>query len=669
MFANRQSDNGENSRSWSIDRTGFYCLVDVVLLFLAFAGVSIWDHGQIPGIATQCKLGAVFGLVWIINTVLTRKCSRIFEIAIREVVSRLVWSALILGLAVSILLVLLQLSGLPRMHIFGTVALYLFLELAIYTIWLIRFKRFGLIRQKKDTEQPSGSVLILPLAILDFLLLIGAFLSINYVKRGTLHLTPDYWFLLQLMIGVWVVTFWLTRKFSKQVLSNYLSALEVCFKSAFLMAGFLAALIFGLDLLFYSRLQIFGTLMLMLCLEPVLFGLYFAYRITGTGKQDVVTAAEIRAMTAQENYQLPGNCPGQGITLEKPVRSSLQAGLELIQPWLFDFIDQHLDLKRVYKNRSLIVSTDDYLSLQPLAGEHGLSFLLNLHRSNDQRFLNRYFLEVHRLMKKGGYFVGKVQTYRNVRGRFKRRYSKNLSLVLSLLHFFLHRVLPKLPGTKQVYFALTKGRNRTISKAEVLGRLSFCGFEIMASEDFDDYLYFIARKTKTPSEVCDPTYGPLVTLHRTGAKGRPILVYKFRTMHPYSEFLQDYIYARNNLSPGGKIADDFRVTEWGWVMRKLWLDELPMLFNWLRGDLQLIGVRPLSRHFFSLYPSRLQELRLESKPGLLPPFYADLPETLEDICSSEERYLKDFFRAPLRTQVRYFFLTMYNIVVRGARSG
>ena len=42
-----------------------------------------------------------------------------------------------------------------------------------------------------------------------------------------------------------------------------------------------------------------------------------------------------------------------------------------------------------------------------------------------------------------------------------------------------HRVFPKLAITKQIYFILTNGKNRVISKAEVLGRLSFCGYELI----------------------------------------------------------------------------------------------------------------------------------------------------------------------------------------------
>ena len=145
-------------------------------------------------------------------------------------------------------------------------------------------------------------------------------------------------------------------------------------------------------------------------------------------------------------------------------------------------------------------------------------------------------------------------------------------------------------------------------------------------------------------------------------------VFKFRTMHPFSEYLQGHVYEHNKLESGGKFKDDFRVTTWGRFMRKYWLDELPMLYNWLRGDLQLVGVRPLSRQYLQLYSPELRRLRTKVKPGLLPPFYADMPETLEEVMESERRYIEAYLQKPVTTQFRYFFKCLNNIVLKRRRS-
>ena len=160
----------------------------------------------------------------------------------------------------------------------------------------------------------------------------------------------------------------------------------------------------------------------------------------------------------------------------------------------------------------------------------------------------------------------------------------------------------------------------------------------------------------------------LVRLPRVGLGGKIIRVYKVRTMHPYSEYLQDYIYQKHDLQEGGKFSNDFRISRLGKIMRALWIDELPMLLNWMRGELKLVGVRPISEHYFALYSKEHQERRIKYKPGLVPPYYADLPKTLPEIEASENRYFDAYEKHPFRTNWRYFWKAIFNILFRNARS-
>lgn len=137
--------------------------------------------------------------------------------------------------------------------------------------------------------------------------------------------------------------------------------------------------------------------------------------------------------------------------------------------------------------------------------------------------------------------------------------------------------------------------------------------------------YVIAAKVKEPVRDDKPSGGLLIRLKRKGKGGKIIGVYKFRTMYAYSEYLQPYIYKQAGLCSGGKIAGDYRVNAAGRFLRKTWLDELPMLINWMKGDLKLVGVRPLSSHYFSLYSEELRALRIRTKPGLIPPFMRICP--------------------------------------------
>ncbi len=207
-----------------------------------------------------------------------------------------------------------------------------------------------------------------------------------------------------------------------------------------------------------------------------------------------------------------------------------------------------------------------------------------------------------------------------------------------------------------------------MSKAEVFGRLAYCGFKIENTITFGHRIYFIARSVKTISNDMNPSLGIFVTLDRVGYQNEIIKIYKLRTMHPYSEFLQKDIFEENNLDKSGKIKDDFRLTTWGKVLRKLWIDELPQIYNWLRGDLSLVGVRALSKHYFSIYPDALQKLRVKIKPGLVPPYYADLPTNFDGILKSEKLYIKKKMKNSIKTDLIYFFQALNNIIIKGKRS-
>ena len=157
-------------------------------------------------------------------------------------------------------------------------------------------------------------------------------------------------------------------------------------------------------------------------------------------------------------------------------------------------------------------------------------------------------------------------------------------------------------------------------------------------------------------------------MKRIGKNGKEIFVYKVRTMHPYSEYLQKFMFDNFGSETGDKVDKDFRVTSWGIYFRRFWIDELPMLINWVKGDLKIVGVRPVSLHKFNMYPNEIREYRKTFKPGLVPPFYADLPKSFEELIESEIRYLKSYEKKPISTDVRYFIKAFYNIVVKKARS-
>lgn len=90
---------------------------------------------------------------------------------------------------------------------------------------------------------------------------------------------------------------------------------------------------------------------------------------------------------------------------------------------------------------------------------------------------------------------------------------------------------------------------------------------------------------------------------RPGLNGEPFTLYKFRTMTDERD------------EAGNLLSDEKRLTKTGRLIRKTSLDELPQLINVIKGDLSLVGPRPLLMEYIPLYTKR-QWRRHEVKPGI-----------------------------------------------------
>lgn len=100
---------------------------------------------------------------------------------------------------------------------------------------------------------------------------------------------------------------------------------------------------------------------------------------------------------------------------------------------------------------------------------------------------------------------------------------------------------------------------------------------------------------------------PFYTQHRVGLGGRTFVMWKLRSMvadadEHLAEYLTKNSAAREEWARHQKLRDDPRVTAYGRFLRKLSLDELPQLWNVLKGDMALIGPRPIMQHQRALYP-------------------------------------------------------------------
>lgn len=133
---------------------------------------------------------------------------------------------------------------------------------------------------------------------------------------------------------------------------------------------------------------------------------------------------------------------------------------------------------------------------------------------------------------------------------------------------------------------------------------------------------------------------------RLGLGGRPFRIYKFRTL-------------RHSVGGFGLVAPvgDLRITRLGAWLRHYHLDELPQLFNILRGDMNFVGPRPARRELWNGVEPRQRERALAFAPGLTSP--ASLRYICEDtvlakLGNAEAVYRDIIFPAKVSMDIRYF---------------
>jgi len=288
-------------------------------------------------------------------------------------------------------------------------------------------------------------------------------------------------------------------------------------------------------------------------------------------------------------------------------------------------------------------------------------------RINDLCDINMSFKSIYKSMFPGSYLFAKYEDL----DEFEQEYLLSKTgfgrFFKTGYYYLYYRMLPKIPYLNYLYKLTSGGRNRVISRAETLGRLFYSGFDVEKEIKNDGESYLLARKVKTPSENPTPSFYPLIMLNRVGLYGTLIKIHKIRSMYPYSEFIQKKVYEDAQLTSTGKFENDFRITKIGKLLRKYWVDEIPQLLDWLRGKIKLVGIRAMSQHYFGLYPKEYQELYYKVKPGIISPIFDEKTIGFAEIVRIEQKYLESYLINPIRTDIKYFFITLKH-VLKGVRS-
>lgn len=513
--------------------------------------------------------------------------------------------------------------------------------------------------------------------LLDLIVITVSFFIAIYLKRGNFVLTKEYRLLLFFFYSVWFISSIISKKYSFIRSKNIREWLSPFFRSFLYMAILLFFIIFIFKLFYYSRFIILAMFIIYLFIEIFAYVVFYIYKwgpnanIVNENNIPMDYKAIVELQDEESHIDIKG----------RQIKESLRFKLKEIylkqRPFLifedyfplkfFNFIDSAINLDFINASDSILLDTNSSNTVQSILNDK-LEFIGNLHKINDIQRINKFFITINQNLTWGGYFLGVVETLEQ---RLERRFSKFPKFIKKffyLIDFAWTSIFPKLFLLKKIYFMIREKDRRVISKWEILGRLHFCGFKIIKMDEIDKKLYFIAKKVRTPLEDKTPSYGPIFKQKRMGLNGEVIYTYKFRTMYPYSEYIHKYMLDQYKLNPIGKIENDIRITSWGRIMRKYWIDELPMLINLLQGDLKLVGLRPISKSFFNIYPEDLKKERMKNKSGLFPAFYADMPRSIKEIWESERKYIKECKKYPWKTNFIYFFRIINNILFHKVRS-
>lgn len=166
--------------------------------------------------------------------------------------------------------------------------------------------------------------------------------------------------------------------------------------------------------------------------------------------------------------------------------------------------------------------------------------------------------------------------------------------------------------------------------------------------------------------VCESRGGGFYCQQRVGKDGKDFLLYKFRSMRAGSD-------KKGLLTVGGR---DPRVTRVGQFVRKYKIDELPQLFNVLKGDMSLVGPRPEVRKYVELYTPEQGKV-LSVRPGITDYAsieYMDENTILGQAADPDKAYVEQIMPDKIRYNMKYIenrslkeyfkviFLTLTHIV-------
>ena len=299
------------------------------------------------------------------------------------------------------------------------------------------------------------------LIVLDLLLIVLSFYFSTLLKG--VSFTSYFWnylYGLILFSGVWIITSAIYSKYSYSEYSS-LKVSGIIFKSNLTALALVTMLMFFTRTDYYSRFIVFNTILILSVSEVLIYNTWIVLKRTRVLPEDILGKVERRV---KRTTQTLSSTP---IVDPKRIQSVQRAILSEFDRDVYCFLETNTNL---FSDNTLIIATTTYFNIanQP---ENHFDTIINLKRVNDIRRINKFFEEVNFKIPKGGLFVCLAETQEQRKKRLFSKYPPIFNRVYYFFDFLLKRVFPKFSITKNIYFVLTRGENRVISRAELLGRL------------------------------------------------------------------------------------------------------------------------------------------------------------------------------------------------------
>lgn len=416
--------NPEETRNISSIPPFVLGLADWCLLNLAFFSLNYWKRGSLELSPIYVKLLLGFYGIWFIVSLFNKKFQLRQYAGLGGGLWTLARNGLYLAYCVAIMVVLSGWYQYSRTQVFGACLVLVGFE------WIAFGGIYFFSRKFRAARAKWGSLSITKpsriswwLVSTDFILVGVSFFIVNYLKRDGLHILPDYEKLLLIMYGLWFVCSLSTRKFERRDYLNFYHGLWPWVKAVALMSFSLGLIVFLFRFTYFSRIQVFGPMAVLLVFEAVFYRIYYERRKKSGTYGDIESVSEMAGLLKQEPLNAQPDLESLKEAFLSPIRERLRDRYLKNDPGLFALMDQCMDLEGILRAETAIRNSSEMLYSDTLGAQY-MRLFINLRKLNDVRYLNRYFLAAHNLLVVGGYLVCRVHTIRTHRNWMLRKFPR-----------------------------------------------------------------------------------------------------------------------------------------------------------------------------------------------------------------------------------------------------